>query len=330
MRVFVTGGSGFIGTNLMADFLGRGVDVINFDKNPPLDSKHLPYWRQGNILDLTTLQQAVREYRPSHLVHLAARVDTKGRTVEEYRDNTEGTSNVLAAIAQAPTIERSIITSTQFVCRPGYMPAHDEDYSPHTAYGQSKIITEQLTRRAELESEWTIVRPTTIWGPWLLRHKRQFFRVMKLGLYMHPGSQPVIRSWGYVGNVTYQICRLLEAPGEQVDRRTFYLGDAPRDLLDWVNGFSRRLAGHDVRIVPRGLVRSLGAVGDLIERLGVSFPITTSRFSSMTQDYLTPMEPTFALVGESPYTLESAIEATVQWLEAMEATARRDGARRRG
>jgi GlcNAc-P-P-Und epimerase len=326
MKAFVTGGSGFIGTNLVADCLDHGIDVLNFDKSPPLDPRHRPYWRAGNILNPDELQAAIADYRPTHLVHLAARVDTDGRALGDYRDNTEGTANVLAATAAAPTIGRSVITSSQFVCRPGYLPEHDEDYSTHTAYGESKVVTEQLTRAAALPSVWTIVRPTTIWGPWLYRHRRQFFRVMKAGLYMHPGSGPVIRSWGYVGNVAFQIRGILEAPAELVDRTTFYVGDPPRDLLDWVNGFSRRIAGRDARIVPRRLVWALGLVGDLAGRIGVPFPITTARYASMTQGYLTPMEPTFELLGESPYTLEDGIEATLEWLGAIEGTNHEAGA----
>jgi GlcNAc-P-P-Und epimerase len=318
MKAFVTGGSGFIGTNLVADLLSDGVDVLNYDRSPPLDSAHRPYWLEGDILEPTSLANAVLAFGPTHLVHLAARVDINGRALADYQDNTEGTASVLKAIADAPTIARSVITSSQFVCQPGYYPRHDEDYSPHTIYGESKVVTEQLTRRCSLASEWTIVRPTTIWGPWLLRHRRQFFRVMKSGLYMHPGSLPVMRSWGYVGNVTYQIRKLLEAPADRVDRRTFYLGDPPRDLLDWVNGFSRRISGRDARIVPRRLVRGLGVVGDLAGRIGVPFPITTSRYTSMTQDYLTPMQPIVDVVGPSPYSLEDGIEATLTWLEGVE------------
>lgn len=318
-RAFITGGSGFIGTNLVAELVDRGTTVLNFDKRPPLDPAQRSYWREGNILDRAAVREAVSTFEPTHLIHLAARVDTDGSRLEDYRDNTDGTAHVLAAATAAHTLQRVVITSTQFVCRPGYLPQHDEDYAPHTAYGESKVVTERLTRAAPLAAEWTIIRPTTIWGPWLLRHRRQFFRVMKAGVYMHPGSRRVIRSWGYVGNVTHQIRQILEAPGERVHRRTLYVGDRPRDLLDWVNGFSRRITGHDARIVPRKLVWCLGVVGDAALRAGLHLPITTSRYASMTEDYLTPMEPTFELLGESPFTLEDGIEATLAWLAATEA-----------
>lgn len=70
----------------------------------------------------------------------------------------------LDVIKATPSVERVIITSSQFVCGPGYIPKHDEDFAPVTVYGQSKVLTEQLTRQAGLRCVWTIVRPTNIWG----------------------------------------------------------------------------------------------------------------------------------------------------------------------
>lgn len=93
MKVLITGGSGFIGTNLVADLLGDEVEVLNFDRSPPLDPSHRPYWREGNILSSPDLQEAMAAFQSTHLVHLAARVDTDGATLFDYRNNTDGTAS---------------------------------------------------------------------------------------------------------------------------------------------------------------------------------------------------------------------------------------------
>jgi nucleoside-diphosphate-sugar epimerase len=80
--------------------------------------------------------------------------------------NTDGVANVLAALKKLPTIRRFVATSTQFVVGPGPFPAHDLDLRPHTVYGESKVIGEQLVRKAELACTWSIIRPTNVWGPW--------------------------------------------------------------------------------------------------------------------------------------------------------------------
>ena len=50
-RVIVTGGSGFIGSNLVAFYRDCGADVINIDKLPPRDEAQRPLWREADIVD---------------------------------------------------------------------------------------------------------------------------------------------------------------------------------------------------------------------------------------------------------------------------------------
>lgn len=317
MRIFVTGGSGFIGTNVVPVFASQGHEILNYSAHPPLDSAQAAYWRKGDILDKEATFEAFQEFQPDWMLHLAARAECdEGTTVEDgYRVNTVGTQNVLEATRGTSSVERVIITSTQFVCGPGRLPKHDEDYFPVTVYGQSKVIAEQYTRAAELSSCWTIVRPTNVWGPWHMRYRREFWRVLQRGLYVHPGREPVIRSYGYVKNVAHQMLRIFEASSEQVARRTLYLGDHPVNLFKWVDGFSRALAGHPVRVVPRGLLKSIARLGDIPSRIaGKPFVINSSRYRSMITNYDTPMLPTFELLGDSPYTLQQGIDETVQWL----------------
>jgi nucleoside-diphosphate-sugar epimerase len=319
MKVLVTGGSGFIGTNLIDVFAGIGATLLNYALHPPLKPEQKQYWHQGDILHASPTTTVFQDFQPDWVIHLAARAECDENTTVEagYRVNTEGTRNVLAAIRATPSVQRTIITSSQFVCAPGRLPRSDTDYFPETVYGQSKVITETLTRDANLSVCWTIIRPTNIWGPWHMRYRREFWRIVQRGLYVHPGRQPVIRCYGYVKNVVHQIQKILQADADIVRGQTFYLGDRPIDLYHWTNGFSRALTGHDVRVVPRALLRCLAFLGDIPTRLsGKAFLINSSRFRSMTTDYSTPMERTFELFGENPYSLAAGINETVAWLRS--------------
>jgi len=319
MKLLVTGGSGFIGTHVVESFAARGNVIANYSLHPPLKFDQRPYWSAGDILDLPATIAAFRQFQPDWVLHLAARAECDENTTlqEGYRVNIEGTRNVLEAIRATPSAQRVIITSSQFVCAPGRLPKGDTDYFPETIYGQSKVITEQLTRETDLPICWTIIRPTNIWGPWHMRYRREFWRVLQRGLYLHPGHEPVIRSYGYVKNVVHQIQRIFQADVDPVCGKTFYLGDRPINLYDWTNGFSRALAGHDVRIVPRSWLRFVALLGDVPTWLtGKAFLINSSRFRSMTTNYETPIGRTFELFGENPYTLEDGIRGTVEWLKS--------------
>ena len=313
-RVLCTGASGFIGTNLIDFLLEKNVEVLNVDKKPPKKQEHEKYWENCNILEYSKLEGIFKKFRPTHIVHLAARTDILGITLEDYSDNTIGTKNVLNAIKATDSISRVVITSTQFVHKPGHLPVSDIDFEPINIYGQSKVIAEQLTREAELKCIWTIIRPTNIWGAWHPRYPYEFWSILKKGLYFHPGRQKVIRCYGYVGNVVHQINKILEASPEVVNGKVFYVGDLPINLLDWTNGFSKAITGKNARVIPQWMVRIMAFGGDLLSKVGIKFPITTSRYLSMTTDYPTPMLPTIETFGEPPYSLDQGIQATVQWL----------------
>ena len=94
-KVLVTGGSGFIGTNLIQHLLDKGADVRNFDRSEPADSKHAAMWIRGQVGDLTSFKAAMKEVEPDYIVHLAARTDLSGRGMEDYQDNISGANNII-------------------------------------------------------------------------------------------------------------------------------------------------------------------------------------------------------------------------------------------
>ncbi len=318
-RIIVTGGSGFIGTRLISCLLEQGHEVLNLDKAEPLDASQDGNHRQVDILDAAAVNAVFDSFRPQRLFHLAGRTDCDESTTVEagYAVNVTGTVNVLAAAGVCTTLERVLVTSSQYVCRPGYEPSGDEDYNPHTVYGQSKVETERAVRRASLNCPWVVVRPTNVWGPWHMRYRSQVWRAIRKGFYFHPGGEPVIRSYGYVGNVARQMVGLMEAETSSVSGRVFYVGDPPRDLSDWVNGFSHALLGRPVKVVPRPVLRAAGLMGDVISQVrGREFLIHSSRYRSMVTSEAAPMAKTYALLGPSPISLDQAVSETVSWLRS--------------
>jgi nucleoside-diphosphate-sugar epimerase len=312
--MLVTGGSGFIGTNLVDVLLERDIPLLNLDINPPKKASHRPYWQECNILDFDLTRSSFENFRPTHVVHLAARTDTLSNRLDDYRVNTEGTAKILDCVQALPNLQRVIITSSQFVFAPPGLPKNDEDYNPIGAYGMSKSISEKATRNAGLKCVWTVIRPTNIWGPWHPRYPKEFWLVLKKGLYFHPGDKPAIRSYGYVKNVVYQMMGILDAPPSLVDKKVYYLGDPPIPLIDWANGFALSITGKPVRIIPQWLLQALATTGTLLNGIGIHFPITLSRYRSMTENYFSPVEPTIKSFGSPPYSLEQGIKETVDWL----------------
>ncbi len=316
-RVLVTGGSGFIGTNLVEALRRCGCEVCNVDIAPPLNPRHGEWWARQDILDRDGLRATFRAFAPTWVVHLAAETSFRhAGGAAAYAANTIGTENVLAAVRQTPQVSRTVVTSSMLVCRPGYHPRSDTDVCPSNEYGRSKVLTESVTRGCGLQSLWTIARPVTIWGPWCRRHRDELFPLLRRGHYLHPPGRPVIRTYGYVGNVAHQIRALLRAEASQVHGRTFYVGDPPLDLRAWVDGFSLRLRGRRARVAPRLVLTALAWSGDLLTRGGIRFPLTRVRLDNMTTDNAIDMSDIIGLAGAGPHSMEEGIAETVRWLQA--------------
>lgn len=319
-RVMITGGSGFIGTVAIDYYRRMGASICNLDIAAPKKAEHAEHWCNQDILDREGVSRQFQKFKPTHLIHLAARADLdESIPVQDFVENIDGVESVMEAAKNAPGLERVLVASTMYVCRPGYSPTNDEDYCPHTIYGESKVLTEKITRAADLKSVWCIVRPAVIWGPYHERLANEFFRIVRKGLYFHPGRTNAMKSYGYVENTVYQMDGLLAAQPDDVSGRVFYLADPPIGVFDWADEFSRQLINKPIRRAPLWFFQGLALIGDLLGKIGYDrFPMTSFRLRNMTHDGCVDIASTEAVTGSVPVSLEEGVGRTVAWIRARE------------
>lgn len=319
--ILITGANGFIGTHFVAalrTYFSGPYQALLVDKAKP----HVPLqenesWHAIDIMDRDSLRELFQEFRPDIVVNFAAHTSTDPRYTEaDYAVNITGAQQVYQACADFGG--RFLVqVSSQFVHQGEGLPQSDQDFAPHTVYGESKVKAENLLRQGGYGFGWCIVRPTNVWGPWHIRYPHEFWRVLKEGKYLHPGRKKVIRSYGYVGNVCWQMVQLIQQRNSPaVNHQVFYVGEQPMPLYDWANAFSLGITGKNVRVVPGPIVYALAAVGTGLYHLGVSFPITLSRYRSMTTHNPAPMDKTLNLLGHPPYSLQEGVDITVKWLKS--------------
>lgn len=315
-RVLVTGGSGFIGTNLVEGLLGLGVSVRNADLVAPQHPGHTGLWDRCDVRSADALARVVDGFEPTAVVHLAARTDLRGSTAEDYDTNTLGVQRLIDVVGARPSIERTLFASSQLVCTPGYRPSDEFDVNPPNEYGRSKVEGERLVRGQLDASTWALLRPTTIWGPWWGDLYSQFFRTVRGGRYVHPRGVRVSKGFGFVGNAVHQIARLLAAPAASVTGRTLYLSDyAPYPVLEWANEISAAFGRGPVREVPLGALRAAARVGDGLRRAGVAEPpLTSYRLGNILTETSFDMEPVRELCGPLPWTRSEGTRLTVRWM----------------
>jgi UDP-glucose 4-epimerase len=179
MRALVTGGAGFIGSNLVDALLARGDEVAVIDDLSTGRRENLAsaigsgaVLHEADIRDAALMRSLVAEVTPDVIFHLAAQIDVR-KSVEDMthdsRINVEGTINVLEA-ARAAGVGRVVNTSTggAIYGETENLPTpEDQPPAPKAPYGQSKYAAEgycELERRLYGLSTVTL-RYGNVYGP---------------------------------------------------------------------------------------------------------------------------------------------------------------------
>lgn len=314
-RYLITGGSGFIGTNLIETLRKTDVEIMSIDIAEPKLKEHRPVWKRVDIREKDALKKTVKDFQPDYVVHLAARTDLNGKTLQDYNANMQGVSNLLETLEQVKNLKRVVFASSMYVCEPGYMPKDYEDYAPHTLYGKSKVETERRIKERNPEYIWSIIRPTSIWGPWFGEPYNKFFHIVLNHMYFHMGKRACKKTYGYVDNAIYQIMSILNADKEKVNKKVFYLGDyEPYDITEWANEIAKFEGIHIPRI-PYWCFLCAGAFGDMLKKIGVSFPMTSFRLHNMTTDNVHNLDAIKVLAPDLPVSRLVGSMRTLEWIK---------------
>ena len=317
-RVIITGGSGFIGTNLIECYAKKGWKILNLDILAPRNINQKKFWKKFDVCDTPSLKKILNEFSPSLIFHLAARTDLDGSDLEAYRVNVDGVSSLIEAAKMSPSIKRIIFASSMLVCKLGYNPVSDLDFCPVSFYGKSKVAGEKLVRRSiGNEFEWVIVRPTSIWGPWFSAPYKNFFYAVSRGYYFHPKGLKTYRNYGFILNVVFQLEKIGETlNSSDANKKVFYLGDFENlEIYDWSKLIAREFGVRAPLAVNVGFLRVLALIGDFLKFFGITrFPINSIRLSNLMTSSQFSMSPLETLIGPLPFSLHEGVRITVQWM----------------
>jgi len=154
VKALVTGGAGFIGSNLVDALLARGDDVAVLDDLSTGRRSNLESALAGgavlhelDVRDGPVVRELVAAVQPDAIFHLAAQIDVRHSVADPVFDsavNVGGTINVLEA-ARAAGVPRVVNTSTggAIYGEADALPAPESTASrPLAPYGQSKYAAE--------------------------------------------------------------------------------------------------------------------------------------------------------------------------------------------
>jgi GlcNAc-P-P-Und epimerase len=317
-KILITGGSGFIGTNIINNFIRKGHQVLNVDIMKPKISSHNKNWRELDIKNYKALLIVTKEFMPDYILHLAARTDLNGKCIDEYSSNILGTENIVKICKKIRTIKRVIFTSSMLVNAVGSTSKGFLDYNPDTSYGESKAEMEKIILNSNLKIQWIIIRPTSIWGPWFGEPYSKFFYFVTKGLFLHPGDRACSKTYGFIDNSVFQISKLLFSKKKSLlNGKIFYIGDKPPiNISNWADEISMHYRGTKNKKVYYCLFKLAALAGDFLNLLNISFPITSFRLKNMTTNNILPLDDLYNVTGKIPFTRLQGTKKTLKWIKS--------------
>ena len=263
MRILVTGGAGFIGSNVADRFVELGHDVAVFDN---LSSGFREFvnpkarFYEGDLADAAAVENAIADFKPEIVDHHAAQIDVRKSVADpvfDARVNILGTLGLLQSCTRHG-VRKFVYASTggALYGEGRQLPAtEDHPVNPESPYGTSKHTVEHYLYLWKLLHglDYTVLRYPNVYGIRQNPHGEAGVNAIFIGL-MLEGKRPrifgdgeAVRDYLYVSDVVEgNVLALDKGSGEMVNLGTG-VGTSVNDIvreLKTITGFTED-AIHD-------------------------------------------------------------------------------------
>jgi UDP-glucose 4-epimerase len=174
MRILITGGAGFIGSNIADAFVARGDEVVVLDDLSTGRESNVPRQARLERHDIRSpgAQQVIESFRPDVLCHLAAQLDVRKSVADPGHDadvNIVGSLRLFESCRAAGT--RRVLFSSTGGAIYGEQDVHpcDETHAerPVSPYGVAKLAVEKYLHYYSVVYGFraTYLRYANVYGP---------------------------------------------------------------------------------------------------------------------------------------------------------------------
>ncbi len=205
VRILVTGGAGFIGSNVADRFVALGHEVAVLDDLSTGSRAFVPArarFYEADITDAAALERCVAEFRPEVVDHHAAQIDVRRSVTDPVFD---ARTNILGGIALLQACTRHGVRKLIYASTGGaiygegrQLPAtEDHPVNPEAPYGASKHALEHYLYLHKLLHglDYTVLRYPNVYGPRQNPHGEAGVNAIFIGL-MLEGKRPRIFGTG--------------------------------------------------------------------------------------------------------------------------------------
>ncbi|WP_257670675.1 NAD-dependent epimerase/dehydratase family protein [Parapedobacter tibetensis] len=230
MKIFVTGGSGFVGENIIPDLINEGHEVYALARSSGSAEKVTGLGAIPVRDDLTSLSKNTEQaLRNCELVfHSAVFMNFSYNPKPFYSINVDATKQLLS-MAQKVGVRKFIFLSAAPVVPGSPLVNLTEDQAekglPRDLYPKTKAIAEKAVLEANSDNFQTIaLRPPLIWGPYN-HHYEQVFKRIKDGKWRWVGGGHQILSTIHIKNLSQA---LFAAIRSDIGGEAFFITDGDR------------------------------------------------------------------------------------------------------
>ena len=313
MNILVTGGSGFIGTNLTRDLLKEGHKVTIYDKRKSESYPDLCI--VGDIRDKEKLTSSMAG--SDAVYHLAAehRDDVKPLSLY-YEVNVRGAENIIYSLKKND-VKRLIFTSTVAVYGLNSGESHDDSpLRPFNDYGKSKCNAETIFSQwvgSDKNNCLIIVRPTAIFGEKNRGNVYTLLNQISSSKFIMIGKGVNKKSLGYVLNLTSFLASLLEfKPGQFI----YNYADKPDLSMNELIEIFYNTIGGNKRFnlkIPYAIGLMGGYFFDILAKItGKTYPISSIRIKKFCADTVINADKLKKAGFVAPYTLTEGLSRTIK------------------
>jgi nucleoside-diphosphate-sugar epimerase len=320
----VTGGSGFIGSEVISQLLSQGIRVraLLRKTSPRHNLQGLDYDTViGDLNDPTSLRKAVEG--SDYVFHLAGTIFAHSRE-EFFRHNAIGTGNLARACAEAaPGLKRFVYVSSLAASGPAasLAPRVEEDpVAPISVYGESKLGGEHELLRWADSYPTTIVRPPAVYGP---RDKA----ILELVKIVNSGVVPVFPAKNGTGEKYLSLIHVEDlvrgivlaglAPGQERREVFFLSGDGVFTWSEVFGAMAEDLGKKPFRIaIPSVALTGLAAAYSAASwALQKSFPLNLDKLRELRRDYwICSNDRAKRVLGFQPrWNMRQGVTHTISW-----------------
>ncbi|XYI00663.1 NAD-dependent epimerase/dehydratase family protein [Sorangium sp. So ce1128] len=242
MKVFVTGGSGFIGGHLIEALVRAGHEVSALARSAKSADVVRRYGATPVAADLGTLK-AEELAGAEAAVHCAARAEEWGTRAQFWEANVEGTARALEA-ARAAGVRRFVHVGTEAALFDGHDLVDIDETHPYPdrqrfLYPETKAEAERRALAANEPGGMTTlsIRPRFVWGPRDATVLPVVLRMAREGSFAWLDGGRARTSTTHVANLVHALLLALERG--QGGRAYFVADDGTRSMREFLSALAR-------------------------------------------------------------------------------------------